>query len=449
MLVTLLMIRMMAALLALSGDAGMQEGPGAEEGADPPAKPAPTRGTGRAVSRMIHLAAMALPVIGLLMGGLLLLEAVGVRLPGVLGDAFIQPKWKLGIALSMIAIWAVYLLWRVPEWQAASWAAKAGLSVRDQVQIENQARESLGQLLSGLAVVAGLIFAWQQFGSTAKQVQISQEQLITDRFTNAVEQMGSENLSVRLGGIYALERIARDSPRDLVPSLEVLAAFVREKTVATMAATPALGSTVHVPADVTAALKVIGRRDAEQVEAQIAQGSDCLDLTGITLHNLTLPTGANLSYLCLTGSDLRGANLPEANFSFSDVQFANLAGSNLDNTRFDRAELTGAQLDQCLLGAARFERAAMTGSNLSRSQLDGASFDGAFLLDADLSQAVIFGGTFAGADMSETNLEGAILVDVDFSGAVRLSQEQIQRAVVSGAVKLPQILAATPEPAGS
>ena len=51
---------------------------------------------------------------------------------------------------------------------------------------------------------------------------------MTDRYTKAIEQLGSGKLDIRLGGIYAPERIAHDSPRDHPTVLEVLAAFIRE-----------------------------------------------------------------------------------------------------------------------------------------------------------------------------------------------------------------------------
>ena len=51
---------------------------------------------------------------------------------------------------------------------------------------------------------------------------------ITERYTKAIEQLGSKGLDVRLGGIYALERIAVDSARDHPTVVEVLSAFVRE-----------------------------------------------------------------------------------------------------------------------------------------------------------------------------------------------------------------------------
>ena len=51
---------------------------------------------------------------------------------------------------------------------------------------------------------------------------------VTDRYTKAIEQLGSDKLDVRIGGIYALERIARDSARDHPTVMEVLTAFIRE-----------------------------------------------------------------------------------------------------------------------------------------------------------------------------------------------------------------------------
>ncbi len=51
---------------------------------------------------------------------------------------------------------------------------------------------------------------------------------MTDRYTKAIEQLGSDKLDVRIGGIYALERIARDSAKDHPTVMEVLTAFIRE-----------------------------------------------------------------------------------------------------------------------------------------------------------------------------------------------------------------------------
>jgi hypothetical protein len=58
--------------------------------------------------------------------------------------------------------------------------------------------------------------------------ELTEQGQVTDRYTKAIEQLGSDKLDVRIGVIYALERIARDSHRDHPTIMAVLAAFIRE-----------------------------------------------------------------------------------------------------------------------------------------------------------------------------------------------------------------------------
>ena len=76
---------------------------------------------------------------------------------------------------------------------------------------------------------------------------------MTDRYTKAIEQLGSDKLDVRIGGIYALERIARDSARDHPTVMEVLTAFIREHSREPMAADHQNPGLKIIPADVQAA----------------------------------------------------------------------------------------------------------------------------------------------------------------------------------------------------
>ncbi|MCA1994464.1 MAG: hypothetical protein LDL41_20820, partial [Coleofasciculus sp. S288] len=61
-----------------------------------------------------------------------------------------------------------------------------------------------------------------------KNAELTEDRLITERFSRAVEQLVNDNIAVRLGGIYSLERIAKDSKKDGMTILEILTAFVRE-----------------------------------------------------------------------------------------------------------------------------------------------------------------------------------------------------------------------------
>ena len=74
------------------------------------------------------------------------------------------------------------------------------------------------------------LWALAALGSLAmatRTYRLTQQGQITDRHTKAIQQLGSEKAEVRLGGIYALERITNDSPQDRATIADVLPAFVR------------------------------------------------------------------------------------------------------------------------------------------------------------------------------------------------------------------------------
>jgi hypothetical protein len=72
-----------------------------------------------------------------------------------------------------------------------------------QAQLQNSIRATLLQGLAGLLVVAGAVATW-------RHVQISREGQITDRLSHAIDQVGDDKVDIRVGGIYALERLAKD-----------------------------------------------------------------------------------------------------------------------------------------------------------------------------------------------------------------------------------------------
>ncbi|MFE5993799.1 hypothetical protein [Streptomyces sp. NPDC056453] len=103
---------------------------------------------------------------------------------------------------------------------------------------------------------------------------LAKEGQITDRYTAAVANLGEDKMDVRLGGIYALQRIMQDSPRDQSTIANVLATYIRTHA----AKPPAKGSSV--PADVQAALNIIAARDIAR------DGTFRLDLHAVKLHEV-------------------------------------------------------------------------------------------------------------------------------------------------------------------
>jgi hypothetical protein len=108
--------------------------------------------------------------------------------------------------------------------QVAGWLARHDVSAARGMALATARDAARGRLLtlgSGLLAAGALLF-------TARSFTLSREGQVTDRYTKAIGQLASDKLDVRIGGIFALERIARDSAKDHPTVMEVLTAFIRE-----------------------------------------------------------------------------------------------------------------------------------------------------------------------------------------------------------------------------
>lgn len=437
----------------LSADAAPAAPDPASAAAQPAPAGAPVRRRRTLWPGWAKLLAAAVPFAGVAIG----LAAVALMVaratqPDAVPTALADDSTILALVLVSLSVLAVWILWRVPQWQAAAWAEQAGATPRERFEIENASRGTLGQILSGVAVLAGLIFAWQQLGSTTRSVQLSEQGQLTDRFSSAIGQLASEDLAVRLGGIYALEQIARDNPRDYAAAMQVLAAIVRGDE----PADDASASAGPLPQDVIVAMTVIGRRTTDQLALQVEQGIPCLDLRGARLPGLQLSAGANLRALCLDFVDLSGASLIGADFTGSSM-----LNARLEQARLDRAVLA-ATLSEADLDRAFFNGARLDGANLAGASLEGAFFlcttdpddracaslRDANLLGANLAVAFFDGADLTATDFSLATLTGATFLNTDLSSASGLTTAQLATAFVGPGVPLPPA-PASPAPAGS
>jgi hypothetical protein len=129
-------------------------------------------------------------------------------------------RWPLAGLAALVIILACVLI--IPQW-LVRWelgAAARTLSAADRARAINDIRGTLLQGIGGTVILLGAYF-------TYRQLQTAQQGQVTERFTRAIDQLGHAELDVRLGGIYALERIANDSLDDRATIAEVLTAFVR------------------------------------------------------------------------------------------------------------------------------------------------------------------------------------------------------------------------------
>jgi hypothetical protein len=227
---------------------------------------------------------------------------------------------------------------------------------------------------------------------------------MTDRYTRAIEQLGSDKLDVRIGGIYALERVARDSARDYPTVVDVLTAFVRvhsrEEWEHPADDQPGAGLPELVTRpDVDAAVIFIVSRNPEHDRRRV-------NLTAANLAGANL-LYANLSEAILNGAVLTGAHLGHANLTGLLAYNVNLTGADLT-----LADLTGATLPNASCANARFLGAKLTGANLT-----GADLTGADLANARLNRARLTGAVLTGADLQNATFKKADLAGVNLTGA--------------------------------
>ncbi|MER8237537.1 pentapeptide repeat-containing protein [Streptomyces sp. NPDC094049] len=265
---------------------------------------------------------------------------------------------------------------------------------------------------------------------------------MTERFTAAVAQLGNESIDVRLGGIFALERIIIDSPRDQTAIIKILSAYIRIHGKTTEKAN-FLGarSKDQALADVAAAAIVVAARDSSQDGSEAVDNLDLLTWTGAHLNGVDFPDSAELNYVNLTGADLRHADLSAASLDNARFTKANLASANLNFAQLTNAQLQNANLERAQIADTSFDSADLSHANLNNSLLEGAQFHrcnltGTDLRGADLTRASFFDCDLAGADLRNANLRNADLTRVDLTRA-RLDGADLRGAKLSE-VKLPK-----------
>ncbi|WP_187393014.1 pentapeptide repeat-containing protein [Maritimibacter fusiformis] len=390
----------------------------------------------------------------------------------------------------------------------------------------------LGGILAALA-------AYIRIFTIERQTTAQEQGLITDRINKAVENLGATrtvqrqrrrktgalayapdeagepdysqpifeevtepNLEVRIGGIYALERIARDNLDYHVQIMEILTAYVRENAKATDAEDFPEPDWKPLPDDATdeerrareaaraerfgrfffeskafqwarklctgtdiqAALTVIGRRSARQIEQEKADTRQRKegyrpDLRGTSLQGADLSnldfSGVNFVGVRMEGADLREARIERANLHAAHLQGAGLhearlEGAFLSNTWLEGADLSIARIERAELIGARLDGAYLSNARMEGARLNGIRLEGAFLGGARMDGADLSGARMDGADLRRAHLDqstvlnfgstaGAALSDIDLTD-VKISTEQISSMFGDGTVILPDTI---------
>jgi hypothetical protein len=289
-------------------------------------------------------------------------------------------RWLMGAGLMLVALAGLAFLPLIlaPAPSPADLARVTDPAKRIELQsantkMQNDIRVTGLQAVGGAVLVIGAVATWRQLKIGRQQLAVSQEGQITERFTRSVAQLGEKSVDVRTGGIYALARVAKDSPPDRQAVADILTAFVKvhspwqptsagDSESATSKGTEQLVPLRDRSPDVQAAMTVLGRMlpfgridhpGSSPVQHRLGLGNTDLrfaDLRGLNLSGAWL-AGANLTRAEFEGADLRGASLwlatcTSALFMGADLRRADLNGADLRNAWMQRSKLGGALTDE-------------------------------------------------------------------------------------------------------
>jgi hypothetical protein len=293
---------------------------------------------------------------------------------------------------------------------------EAGLRGIDKANALNDTRQTLLAAVGGIVVLAGAAY-------TSRTYYLGRRGQLTDRYAKAIGLLASDQITERLGGVYALEHLMIESDREHETVIEVLAAFIRER-----ANWPGFQGRVSADhehhhkdgsekprpeTDVQAALTVIGRRPKR---------AEC--------------NAVDLSFADLCGATLDG-NLEGVYFWGAQLKSAVLIGGHLKRAVFCWAQMQDADISWGQLQHANFSYAQMRGVTLLNARLRGADFT-----KADLKDSTLCGANLAGANLSGTQLQGADFVTALDGQVVKnahgLKASQLKEAIVDEATRLPE-----------
>ncbi len=300
------------------------------------------------------------------------------------------------------------------------------------------------------------------------QADTAEQGHITERFSRAIEQLGHNRPAVRIGGLYALKRIAEDSvERDHLTIMDVLTSFIRQPPYANrqreaaergrelrshkiIARSGSAGGTAEPPPepelidcpDIVAAIEIINGRSEDQKEVEDKRKYR-LSLSRASLSYLRLPE-VDLHIFDLAGANFTGTELTRAKLLDANLVGAKLLDANLVDANLLEADLSGADLSGADLTGAELTDANLRRANLSDSDLVDAKLTRAKLMSANLPRTDLTGADLMDTDLRRADLMDAQLMDADLTGAnltgAELTQDQLDSACISKDGKPPDLL---------
>ncbi|WP_166416074.1 pentapeptide repeat-containing protein [Cochlodiniinecator piscidefendens] len=271
------------------------------------------------------------------------------------------------------------------------------------------------------AIFGAPFIAWRAIVA-AKQVEVAEQSHITDQLAKAIEAIGATrvirkqrknrndtlqfeddangdtdfkkpifeeitepNLEVRIGGLYALERIAQDSERDHIQIMEILCAYIRENSPAPNLESIEEQSAHPIPRlDIQTAATIISRRSQKRIRLEW-QNRFRLNLTKSNL------AGVDFSKGNLSAAMFRECYLEETSFQKANLEGTQFDRSHMNNSDFMRAKLKGTRFNNCSMKQSKPFSRGLALAEIHSIFVDRAKMEHSHLNLLDFQSNITFG----------------------------------------------------------
>ena len=303
----------------------------------------------------------------------------------------IAKTWGFWVALCLVVAAASAIIDWPGDWRSRFWVW-SGSTENGAEETNSTTLRNVGFIVAGLMA---LLFAYwrsavadrqakaaeKQAETTQIQADTAQRSLLNERYQKGAEMLGSNVLTVRLGGIYAHDQLAKEDPEQYhVQIMKLFCGFLRPSiSIAPddLSDNPGLmvGTDYLRPEmreDHLAVRQVIASRSDEDVALERKLGYR-LDLSWVNLRNMIYFNG----------------NLQNINFASASLSRSALQGSSFDSTVFFDLDLSGTLFS--------FEGKDPS-KGLTQGQLDMArAFEGdppilTNVLDAETGKQLVWNG---------------------------------------------------------
>ncbi len=259
-------------------------------------------------------------------------------------------------------------------------------SVLPTLKVSPESLRGLGLYLLGTGTAPlGLYLTYSRTASLRSQTDNEKDKNVTDAFAKSAELLDSKSRAGRQGGIYALEKIAKDNPERHSTIMKIMISYIRGETyqrfherlneedlIDKLAKEP-------MPSDIEAAIEVVRERQTNNDESLKSDEKKSFkpkfDLSNSYVFNADF-SATNLSNTNFSDSIMFGCRFDRTDLSESSFVSSNLQGSSFVGSKFKKCEFKKTNFQECDLSGSEFENCDLTDvKNLTQEQIDSVKVD--------------------------------------------------------------------------